>query len=179
MGQGHFKRAVADAYGNRCAVTTSATFPSLEAAHIRPFAEGGEHAVSNGLLLRTDVHRLYDRGYLSVDADLRLRVSPSCAAMDGTARSSTNERRQATGSQRRTTPTIGQTATHWPGTSRPSFALHDQIRDCDLTGAVASSRRKAAPWYRADRGMNTHAKTRTQRAGTGSDHGCHSRLISP
>ena len=76
MGQGHFKRAVAAAYGHRCAVTASATFPSLEAAHIRPFAEGGEHAVANGLLLRTDVHRLYDRGYLSVDADLRLRVSP-------------------------------------------------------------------------------------------------------
>lgn len=76
MGQGHFKRAVADAYRHRCAVTTSATFPSLEAAHIRPFADGGKHAVSKGLLLRTDVHRLYDRGYISVDADLRLRVSP-------------------------------------------------------------------------------------------------------
>ena len=80
MGQGHFKRAVAEAYRHRCAVTTSATFPSLEAAHIRPFAEGGRHAVSNGLLLRTDVHRLYDRGYLSVDADLRLRVSPQLRA---------------------------------------------------------------------------------------------------
>ena len=76
MGQGHFKQAVAHAYRNRCAVTASATFPSLEAAHIRPFAEGGLHAIANGLLLRTDVHRLYDRGFLSVDADLRLRVSP-------------------------------------------------------------------------------------------------------
>ena len=76
MGQGHFKRAVAAAYRHRCAVTASGTFPSLEAAHIRPFADGGEHAVSNGLLLRTDVHRLYDRGYLSIDGDLRLRVSP-------------------------------------------------------------------------------------------------------
>lgn len=76
MGQGHFKRAVADAYRNRCAVTGSATFPSLEAAHIRPFALGGQHAVSNGLFLRTDVHRLYDAGYLSIDPDLRLRVSP-------------------------------------------------------------------------------------------------------
>ena len=66
----------AAAYQHRCAVTRSATFPSLEAAHIRPFAQGGEHAVSNGLLLRTDVPGLYDRGYLSVDADLRLRVSP-------------------------------------------------------------------------------------------------------
>jgi putative restriction endonuclease len=76
MGQGHFKRAVGAAYGHRCAITASATYPSLEAAHIRPFADGGEHAVSNGLLLRSDVHGLYDRGYISVDPDLRLRVSP-------------------------------------------------------------------------------------------------------
>lgn len=76
MGQGHFKRAVAAAYQSRCAITGSGTFPSLEAAHIRPFAEGGDHEVRNGLLLRTDVHRLYDGGYLSVDPDLRLRVSP-------------------------------------------------------------------------------------------------------
>jgi putative restriction endonuclease len=76
MGQGHFKRAVAAAYQHRCAVTASATFPSLEAAHIRPFAVGGKHAVSNGLFLRTDVHRLYDRGYLTIDPDLYLRVSP-------------------------------------------------------------------------------------------------------
>jgi putative restriction endonuclease len=47
-----------------------------EPGHIRPYAEGGAHAVSNGLLLRTDVHRLYDRGYLSIAPDLRLRVSP-------------------------------------------------------------------------------------------------------
>ncbi|MGJ6980678.1 HNH endonuclease [Aestuariimicrobium soli] len=75
-GQCMFKLAVATAYRHRCAITGSATFPSLEAAHIRPFASGGAHAVSNGLLLRTDVHRLYDGGYLSIDPDLRLRVSP-------------------------------------------------------------------------------------------------------
>lgn len=75
-GKATFKRAVGAAYGHRCAITASATYPSLEAAHIRPFADGGEHAVSNGLLLRSDVHGLYDRGYISVDPDLRLRVSP-------------------------------------------------------------------------------------------------------
>ena len=80
MGQGHFKRAVAEAYNSRCAVTRSATFPSLEAAHIRAFEQGGEHSVTNGLLLRADVHGLYDRGYLSVDPDLRLRVSPQLRA---------------------------------------------------------------------------------------------------
>lgn len=81
MGQGRFRRAVDEAYSYRCAVTGSGTYPSLEAAHIRDFAlDGGAHAVSNALLLRSDVHTLYDRGYLGIDADLRLRVSPELRA---------------------------------------------------------------------------------------------------
>lgn len=77
IGQGRFRRAVDEAYAYRCAVTGSRTYPSLEAAHIRDFAlEAGTHAVSNALLLRSDVHTLYDRGYLGIDANLRLRVSP-------------------------------------------------------------------------------------------------------
>ena len=50
--------------------------PALDAAHIRPYGEGGPHDVSNGLLLRADVHRLFDKGYVTVDPDLRLVVSP-------------------------------------------------------------------------------------------------------
>jgi len=123
MGQGHFKRAVADACRQRCAVTASATFPSLEAAHIRPFADGGDHAVSNGLLLRTDVPAYDDRGYLSVDADLRLRVSRRCAARAGTARSSTSVRRLTTGSRRRAAPVTALIATRWPGSS-------SQVQSC-------------------------------------------------
>lgn len=81
MGQGRFRRAVDEAYSYRCAVTGSRTYPSLEAAHIRDFAlDGGSHAVSNALLLRSDVHALYDRGYLGIDADLRLRVRPELRA---------------------------------------------------------------------------------------------------
>ena len=38
----------------------------LEAAHIRPYGEGGEHRVDNGLLLRRDLHTLFDRGYVTV-----------------------------------------------------------------------------------------------------------------
>ncbi len=81
MGQGRFRRAVDEAYSYRCAVTGSRTYPSLEAAHIRDFAlDGGHHAVPNALLLRSDVHALYDRGYLGIDGDLRLRVSPELRA---------------------------------------------------------------------------------------------------
>ena len=51
------------------------TLPALEAAHIRPYAEGGEHEASNGLLLRRDIHSLFDAGYVTVTPDLRFEVS--------------------------------------------------------------------------------------------------------
>lgn len=69
LGQGLFSFAVRDAYGGACAVTREHSKPMLEAAHIRPYSLGGEHRVSNGLLLRTDLHRLFDRGYVTVTPD--------------------------------------------------------------------------------------------------------------
>ncbi len=75
LGQAAFKAIVLDAYGRRCSVTGEKVLPTLEAAHIRPFAEGGEHRVDNGLLLRRDLHALFDRGYLTVTPDLEVRVS--------------------------------------------------------------------------------------------------------
>jgi putative restriction endonuclease len=75
LGQGTFRIAVTEAYDRACAVTGEHSLPVLEAAHIKPYADGGEHAVSNGLLLRTDLHRLFDNGYVTVDEDHRLVVS--------------------------------------------------------------------------------------------------------
>lgn len=75
LGQGGFRVAVMDAYGRACAVTTEHSLPVLEAAHIQPYAEQGRHDVTNGLLLRSDVHRLFDRGYVTVTPDYRFRVS--------------------------------------------------------------------------------------------------------
>ena len=40
-----------------------------------PYADGGAHALPNGLLLRADIHRLYDAGYVTVTPDYRFRVS--------------------------------------------------------------------------------------------------------
>jgi putative restriction endonuclease len=51
------------------------TLPALEAAHIKPFAESESHEPTNGLLLRCDIHSLFDRGYVTVTPDLRFRVS--------------------------------------------------------------------------------------------------------
>jgi putative restriction endonuclease len=76
LGQRAFQAVVFEAYHRRCAVTGAKIRPVLQAAHIRPLPVGGEHRVDNGLLLRSDVHTLYDRGYLAVDPGHRLRVSP-------------------------------------------------------------------------------------------------------
>ena len=59
----------------RCAITGERTLPALDAAHIKPFAAAGENRVPNGLLLRSDLHRLFDRGYLTVGPDLKVAVS--------------------------------------------------------------------------------------------------------
>jgi len=75
IGQGTFRGLVTDAYARACAVTRSKALPVLQAAHIVPYAEGGEHAVTNGLLLRSDVHRLFDLGYMTVTPEYRFEVS--------------------------------------------------------------------------------------------------------
>lgn len=75
LGQGAFRLAVTDAYQRRCAVSGEKTLPILDAAHIRSYGEGGEHDPANGLLLRTDIHRLFDLGYVTVSDDRRFEVS--------------------------------------------------------------------------------------------------------
>lgn len=80
LGQGAFRVMVTDAYQRHCAVTGEKTLPVLEAAHIRPVAAGGAHRVDNGLLLRSDVHTLFDRGYVTVTSDYQFRVSPRLKA---------------------------------------------------------------------------------------------------
>lgn len=75
LGQGAFRVLVTDAYTRRCAITGERTLPTLEAAHIRPYAKSGPHKTANGLLLRSDLHKLFDLGYLSVTPDLTVEVS--------------------------------------------------------------------------------------------------------
>lgn len=75
LGQGAFRLMVIDAYGRRCAITGEKTLPALDAAHIRPFHDVESHEVRNGILMRSDIHRLFDQGYVTVTPDLRFRVS--------------------------------------------------------------------------------------------------------
>lgn len=75
LGQGAFRVLVTDIYHRKCAVTGERTLPALEAAHIRPYGDGGEHEARNGLLLRRDIHSLFDAGYVTVTPDHHFEVS--------------------------------------------------------------------------------------------------------
>jgi putative restriction endonuclease len=75
LGHGAFRILVTEAYQKRCTITGERTLPVLEASHIRPYAFDGPHRISNGLLLRSDLHTLFDRGYLTVTRELAVEVS--------------------------------------------------------------------------------------------------------
>lgn len=75
LGQGAFRILVTDAYKRRCAISGEKALPVLQAAHIKPFNEQGPNSVNNGLLLRSDLHILFDRGYLTLTPDYKIEVS--------------------------------------------------------------------------------------------------------
>lgn len=76
-GQKGFRQSLIDVYGGRCAVSESRVVPLLEAAHILPHAEGSDYRVTNGILLRTDIHTLFDLHLLGIDASLRVHLKDS------------------------------------------------------------------------------------------------------
>jgi len=75
LGQGTFRALITDLYQRRCAVTQERALPALEAAHIRPFSDVPEHKVTNGILLRSDIHRLFDAGYITVTPEYEVVAS--------------------------------------------------------------------------------------------------------
>lgn len=80
-GQSEFRAALLRVYGPSCAVTGPCPAEALEAAHLRAFADHGRHRVEEGLLLRADIHSLFDDGLLTVDPDtLEVLVDPRLAA---------------------------------------------------------------------------------------------------
>lgn len=78
-GQSAFRQRLLEAYGC-CAMSGSTVEPALEAAHIVSYQGPGTNHLTNGLLLRADLHSLFDFGLLSVDAaTLTILVSPQLA----------------------------------------------------------------------------------------------------
>ena len=77
VGQERFRDRLLNRYGAVCAVTGEQPKETLDAAHLAAYAEHPVHEVDGGLLLRADVHRLFDRLLLSFDPrDWRTEVAP-------------------------------------------------------------------------------------------------------
>jgi hypothetical protein len=82
-GQSAFRAALLDAYGGRCAITGCAVEAVLEAAHIIPYQGEQTNDVRNGLLLRADIHTLFDLGLIAiVEEGSRLRVAIGAGLAD-------------------------------------------------------------------------------------------------
>lgn len=74
QGQAGFRAALLGAYGGRCAITGFDAAPALEGAHLRPYRGPESNVVTNGLLLRSDIHMLFDLRLLAVDPVTRTIV---------------------------------------------------------------------------------------------------------
>lgn len=75
IGQDSFKISIIDAYNKRCSISGERTRPVLEAAHIKPYSKAGPNFIKNGLLLRSDIHKLFDSGYITITKDYKTEVS--------------------------------------------------------------------------------------------------------
>lgn len=77
-GQTNFRDRLIRRYGARCQISGCEFAPLVEAAHIRPYAISAENGVHNGLLLRSDLHTLFDLGLLGIrPRDLRIVLHPA------------------------------------------------------------------------------------------------------
>lgn len=64
-----------NAYESRCAVTECQVTQVLEATHIVPYSGTQSNTLSNGILLRSDIHALFDQGLIFIDTDMRVVIS--------------------------------------------------------------------------------------------------------
>lgn len=85
-GQPVFRTALLQRDGLVCAITGACPAEALQAAHLRQFAKHERHDVEAGILLRADVHVLFDRGLMAVDpATKQVRVAPVLHAYESYA----------------------------------------------------------------------------------------------
>jgi len=77
IGQSEFRRQLLMRFGPVCAFTGPQPEKSLHAAHVIPYAKSARHELAGGLLLRADLHKLFDDGLVTIDGDLKVRIDPS------------------------------------------------------------------------------------------------------
>ena len=76
QGQPEFRRALLALYDHKCVISGCTTRDALQAAHIKSVSDGGTHSTRNGLILRADLHNLFDRGLITIDEKAFVHVDP-------------------------------------------------------------------------------------------------------
>lgn len=71
QGQSKFRKGLLYQYQSRCVITKCEVENVLDAAHILPYNGPHTNDLSNGLLLRADLHNLFDLGLLAIDPKSR------------------------------------------------------------------------------------------------------------
>lgn len=75
-GQPQFRQELLNRFGNMCAFTGACHTAALDAAHLYSYAREGEHRVDEGLLLRKDLHKLFDSELVGVSSSRTLLLHP-------------------------------------------------------------------------------------------------------
>jgi len=79
-GQAGFRKKIRDRYGSHCLVTGCKILDILEAAHVMPYRGDSDNHPENGLLLRADIHTLFDLNLLGIEPEsLEIRLHTSIA----------------------------------------------------------------------------------------------------
>ena len=82
IGQANFRAHILNIYKNKCCVTEEKTQDVLEAAHIQPYKNNNSNNKKNGLLLRSDIHKLFDTGLMYIDKHYIVHISPSVKSIN-------------------------------------------------------------------------------------------------
>lgn len=82
-GQSVFRRLMLEAYGEVCVFTGPALVETLEAAHIQPYVDPESNHICNGLVVRADVHNLFDLGLITIDAGGLIELAPNLKGRSG------------------------------------------------------------------------------------------------
>ncbi|GGO65212.1 HNH endonuclease [Bowmanella pacifica] len=72
--QNKFRESILRAYGGQCMVTGCTVIVVLEAAHIIPFSESPDNSLDNGLVLRADIHKLFDSNLIRITSGYKVKV---------------------------------------------------------------------------------------------------------
>ena len=110
-GQPKFRAALIAAYGGRCAITDCDAVQALEAAHICPYLGDQSNHVTNGLLLRGDIHTLLDLDLIAIEpASLKVKVADSLVS---TSYGDLNNRNLSLPSDHLARPSIAAIESRW------------------------------------------------------------------